>query len=179
MLFMVAKRITDRICCDSRSEWIVGNPEVIAVSVISGLRVQLTLWCKRVKLHHEPEDVHDDPRVLDPAVLKTIQHHPPYLYSPSSGRHTQEVASVRACPLEPSQDLVAFCNLLFDRKMQIGKRRPHTSQNVFQPFQAGALAWERNLFYDVLPDKLRDGVKFSKIDAFFNEAIDYGTVGVG
>ena len=78
--------------------------------------------------------------------------------------------------LEPSQYLVAFGNLLFDRKMQIRKRRPHASQNIFQSFQAGALAWKRNLFYDVLPDKLRDGVKFSLVDAFFNEAIDHSTV---
>jgi len=85
---------------------------------------------------------------------------------------------MRTRPLEPSQYLVAFGNLLFDRKMQVGKRRPHASQDVFQSLQAGALAWKRNLSYDVLSDKLRDGVKFSQVDAFFNEPIDHSTVGI-
>jgi len=57
--------------------------------------------------------------------------------------------------------------------------RVYPSQNIFQSFQAGALAWKRNLFHHILPDELRDGVNFPKVDAFFNEAVDHSTVGVG
>ncbi len=84
---------------------------------------------------------------------------------------------MRTRPLEPSKYLISFGNLFFDREMQVRKRRPHASQDIFQSFQAGALAWKRNLFYDILPDELRGGVNLSLVDAFFNEAIDDRTVG--
>jgi len=91
--------------------------------------------------------------------------------------YTQEIASARAGPLEPGQHFVALGNLLFDGEMQVWKRRPHPSQYILQSIQAGALAWERNLLHHILPDELRDGVNFPEVDAFFDEAADYGTVG--
>src|ERR1035438_4283594 len=99
--------------------------------------LQLTFWCKRADLHHEPENVHDDARVFDSAILKTVQHHPSNLYGTSCSRHTQEVASVRTRPLEPSQYLIAFGNLFFDREMQVRKRRPHASGTSFNPSRRG------------------------------------------
>jgi len=99
---------------------------------------------------HQSERIHDDPRVFDSAALKTVDDHAPNLHGPSRSGHAKKLPSVRTGPLEAGHHLVALGNLLFDREVQVGKSSPHTAQNIFQPFQAWALAGKRNLLYYIL-----------------------------
>ena len=90
--------------------------------------------------------------------------------------YTQEIASVRTCPLEPGQHFVPLGDLLFDIEVQVRKCGAHAAKNIFQSFQSGAFAWKRNLFNHILPDELRGGVNLAHVDALFNETTDYSTV---
>jgi hypothetical protein len=79
-------------------------------------------------------------------------------------------------PLETGQHLVPLGNLLLDGEVQVRKSSPHTTQNIFQTFQAWTLAGKRNVLQHILPDELNGGIDLTLIDSFFNEVSDDGAV---
>ena len=82
-----------------------------------------------------------------------------------------------AGPLEARHDLVGFDDLLFDRPVKIGERRPHGPENILKARQARTLAWKRNLLHHIFPDKILRGLDVSLVEGFLDElANDAGIV---
>jgi hypothetical protein len=58
------------------------------------------------KLHHQPERVHDDAALLDPAFLNAVDDHTPDAYWTPGRGHAEKRSTVRARPFETGQHSV-------------------------------------------------------------------------
>jgi hypothetical protein len=84
---------------------------------------------------------------------------------------------VRAGPLKPRGDFVAFNDLLVHGPMKIGECSSHGTDDIFDAHQPRALARKGNLLDNVFPKEVPGGLDVSSIEGLLNElANDAGVI---
>jgi hypothetical protein len=130
-------------------------------------------------LHHEAEYVHDDAGVFDASGFQAVDDYASDADLAAGGGDAEEFLLVGAGPFEAGGDFIGFGDLFLDGEVEVGEGGAHCAEDIFEAFDAGALAWKGDLFDDVYPDEVGGGIDVALGDDFVDEAFDDDGVFLG